>query len=102
MLRIKERVIRTNGNIFALAGRGITKHLIVNSESGLLKDTNIALTDKAMQVCPVGVILKKEVGFSVPIGERRYDQRPISAQALDDAPRSPEASGNCAACEGTS
>jgi [NiFe] hydrogenase diaphorase moiety small subunit len=81
-------------NIFALSGRGITKHLIVNAESGLLKDTNIALNDKAMHVCPVGVILPKRVGFSVPIGERRYDQRPISQQALDDAPRPP--SGNTA------
>ena len=77
-------------NVFTLAGRGITKHLIVNSKSGLLIDTDIALTDKAMEVCPVGVILKIRVGFSVPIGERRYDKRPISAQALDDAPRSPE------------
>jgi [NiFe] hydrogenase diaphorase moiety small subunit len=76
-------------HVFALAGRGNTKHLIVNAESGLLKDTNIALTDKAMSVCPVGVIIKKGVGFSIPIGERRYDQRPISAQALDDAPRPP-------------
>jgi [NiFe] hydrogenase diaphorase moiety small subunit len=86
-------------NVFALAGRGITKHLIVNAESGLLKDTNIDLVDKAMQVCPVGVILKKRVGFSQPIGERRYDQRPISAQALDDAPRNPQSSGSCDACE---
>jgi [NiFe] hydrogenase diaphorase moiety small subunit len=75
-------------NVFAFAGRGITKHLIVNSESGKLLDTNIALTDKALQVCPVGVILPKRVGFSMPIGERRYDQSPISAQALQDAPRS--------------
>jgi [NiFe] hydrogenase diaphorase moiety small subunit len=76
-------------NVFALSGRGITKHLIVNAESGLLKDTDMALTDKAMQVCPVGVILKKGKGFSVPIGERRFDERPVSAQALDDAPRLP-------------
>jgi [NiFe] hydrogenase diaphorase moiety small subunit len=76
-------------NVFAFAGRGITKHLIVNSESGKLADTNIALTDKAMQVCPVGVILPKRVGFSMPIGERRYDKSPISAQALKDAPRIP-------------
>ncbi len=88
-------------NVFSLAGRGIAKHLIVNAKSGLLKDTNIALTDKAMQVCPVGVILQKRIGFSVPIGERRYDQRPISAQALDDAPRQADASGSCTACEGT-
>ena len=86
-------------NVFALAGRGITKHLIVNAESGLLKDTDIELSDKAMQVCPVGVILKKGVGFSTPIGARRYDQRPVGAQALDDAPRIPEVRGNCDACE---
>lgn len=61
-------------NIFALSGRGITKHLIVNSESGLLADTDMALTDKAMSVCPVGVILQKRVGFKVPIGRRHYDE----------------------------
>jgi [NiFe] hydrogenase diaphorase moiety small subunit len=76
--------------VFALSGRGIDKHLVVNSESGELADTDIALEDKAMEVCPVGVILKKRVGFAVPIGERRYDRAPISAQALADAPRSPE------------
>lgn len=75
--------------VFALSGRGIDKHLVVNSESGELADTDIELTDKAMHVCPVGVILRKRVGFAIPIGERRYDRRPISAQALDDAPRPP-------------
>ncbi|MBM4182412.1 MAG: ferredoxin, partial [Betaproteobacteria bacterium] len=85
--------------VFALSGRGIDKHLVVNAESGLLADTDIALTDKAMQVCPVGVILKKRVGFAQPIGRRRYDPDPISAQALRDAPRPPTGAGHCAACE---
>lgn len=76
--------------VFALSGRGITKHLVVNSESGELADTDIALDDKAMEVCPVGVIIRKRVGFATPIGERRYDRRPISAQALEDAPRAGE------------
>ncbi len=76
-------------SVFALAGRGLAKHLIVNSASGRLVDTDVALTDEAVAVCPVGVILRKRVGFAVPIGERRYDLRPISAQALDDAPRRP-------------
>ncbi len=75
--------------VFALAGRGLAKHLIVNSVSGRLGDSNFAATDKAMQVCPVGAILPKRVGFAVPIGERRFDHRPVSAQALDDAPRVP-------------
>jgi [NiFe] hydrogenase diaphorase moiety small subunit len=73
--------------VFALSGRGIDKHLIVNSESGELGDTDMAVTDKAVEVCPVGAILRKGLGFAVPIGSRRYDRRPISAQALDDAPR---------------
>ena len=77
--------------VFALSGRGITKHLIVNAESGRLADTEIAVTDKALEVGPVGVILRKGVGFQVPIGARRFDKSPVSDQALEDAPRSPAA-----------
>ena len=76
-------------NVFALSGRGLDKHLIVNSASGLLADTDVAATDQAVAVCPVGAILPKRVGFRVPIGRRRYDLSPISAQARDDAPRPP-------------
>ena len=73
--------------VFALAGRGMGKHLVVNSDSGLLRDSQLASTDKAVEVCPVGVILRKRVGFATPVGQRRFDERPISAQALDYAPR---------------
>jgi [NiFe] hydrogenase diaphorase moiety small subunit len=79
--------------VFALAGRGMGKHLVVNSPSGLLRDSDIAVTDKAAEVCPVGVILAKRVGFAVPVGQRRFDDRPISAQAGDFAPRSPGKQG---------
>ncbi len=67
-------------NVFALSGRGIGKHLIVNAESGRLADTDFALADKAAHVCPVGVILRKRRGFAVPIGSRRYDVEPIGMQ----------------------
>jgi [NiFe] hydrogenase diaphorase moiety small subunit len=67
--------------VFALSGRGITKHLIVNAESGRLADTDFSPNDKAAQVCPVGVILRKGKGFAVPIGQRTYDLKPINAQA---------------------
>jgi len=65
-------------NVFALSGRGIKTHLIVNARSGQLGDTDFALADKAAQVCPVGVILRKRQGFAVPIGERKYDKAPIA------------------------
>jgi [NiFe] hydrogenase diaphorase moiety small subunit len=35
---------------------------------------------KAMERCPVGSILKKEVGFAVPIGRRKYDRAPIGSE----------------------
>ena len=60
-------------NVFGLSGRGINTHLVVNSASGLLGDTDIAVTDKAVQVCPTGAILIKRRGFSVPIGQRVFD-----------------------------
>ena len=66
-------------NVFALSGRGITTHLIVNAKSGQLGDTDFTPADKAAQVCPVGVILRKRRGFAVPIGERKFDKAPISA-----------------------
>jgi len=72
-------------DVFALSGRGIGKHLIVNAESNRLADTDFAASDKAAEVCPVGVILKKRVGFAVPIGQRTYDAAPISAVATTAA-----------------
>src|SRR5512140_375565 len=54
-------------NIFAVSGHGIDTHLVVNSASGRLGDTDMTLEDRAMHVCPVGVILPKRRGFAVPI-----------------------------------
>jgi [NiFe] hydrogenase diaphorase moiety small subunit len=34
---------------------------------------------KAMDRCPVGCILRKEVGFQVPVGRRKYDKVPIGS-----------------------
>jgi [NiFe] hydrogenase diaphorase moiety small subunit len=69
-------------NVFALSGRGIQSHLIVNAESRRLANTDFSATDRAATICPVGVILKKRVGFAVPIGERTYDAAPISQVAV--------------------
>lgn len=64
-------------NVFALGGRGIKSHLIVNAKSGKLADTDFSAVDKAADVCPVGVILPKKRGFVVPIGERTFDKQSI-------------------------
>ncbi len=69
-------------DVFAIAGRGIDTHLIVNSPSGLLKDSGMEASDKAAHVCPVGAIIVKRHGFEVPIGQRLYDHHPISEVML--------------------
>jgi [NiFe] hydrogenase diaphorase moiety small subunit len=67
-------------HVFAMGGRGMRgRRVIISSESGKLGDTNFSANDRAAEICPVGVILKKRVGFAVPIGARRYDAAPISA-----------------------
>ncbi|MBL8497872.1 NADP oxidoreductase [Nitrosomonas sp. JL21] len=72
-------------NVFAIAGRGTQAHLIVNSPSGKLVDSAIAITDAAATICPVGAILIKEQGYQVPIGQRIYDQRTIRETALQES-----------------
>ena len=70
--------------IFAIGGHGIGTHLLVNSESGQLGDTDMALGDRAASICPVGVILPKRRGFAVPIGQRRFDLELVSQQVQTD------------------
>ena len=65
-------------NVFAIDGRGINSHLIINSSSGKLGDSAFSASDKAAHVCPVGAILPKNRGYEVPIGERLYDKQPIN------------------------
>ena len=71
-------------SVFALTGRGIDKHLVVNAESGRLADTDFTKDDRAANICPVGVILPKRTGFAVPIGERSFDTSTISARTLKE------------------
>ena len=64
--------------VFDFAGRGADKHVIVNSAKGL-GSTKLAVGDRAADVCPVGAILKKRVGYAVPIGQRKFDSKPIGS-----------------------
>jgi len=70
-------------SVFAMAGRGLQTHLIINSPSGQLKDSAIAVSDRAMSICPVGALMPKHQGFKVPIGERLYDHTDIAQRPED-------------------
>jgi len=65
-------------NVFSISGRGLNTRLVINSASGKLGDSTLSATDKAVSVCPVGAILPKHHGYEKPIGERLYDNKPIS------------------------
>jgi [NiFe] hydrogenase diaphorase moiety small subunit len=65
-------------NVFSVSGRGIGSHLVINSPSGKLGDSDFSATDKAAHVCPVGAILHRNRGYGRPIGKRLYDLQPVS------------------------
>ena len=73
-------------NVFQFVGRGPAKRVAVNAEA--LAETDAAVADRAFDICPVGAILKKRVGFAVPVGRRKYDHQPIGSDT--EARRSAE------------
>jgi [NiFe] hydrogenase diaphorase moiety small subunit len=68
---------RDGKNVFGPLHRSKDKKIAVDRALASRLTNDQAL--KAMERCPVGSILKKEVGFAVPIGKRKYDKRPIGS-----------------------
>ena len=66
-------------HVFDFVGRGPQKRVAVNAEVRLA-DTNLDVKDKAAEACPVGAIVKKRVGYAVPVGQRLYDHKPIGSE----------------------
>ncbi|MCX6559604.1 MAG: 2Fe-2S iron-sulfur cluster-binding protein [Candidatus Aminicenantes bacterium] len=80
------RGIRTADNkaVFGSLHRSRKKKMFV--DLGLASALSERWARTAMDRCPVGCILRKEVGFAVPIGRRKYDQAPIGSDI--EKPRS--------------
>lgn len=64
--------------VFEFVGRGSNRRVAVNAEANLA-DTDASAGDKAIDVCPVGALLKKRVGYATPVGQRKYDHKPIGS-----------------------
>jgi [NiFe] hydrogenase diaphorase moiety small subunit len=71
-------------HVFDFVGRGKDKRVAVNAEARL-SDTELDITDKACDICPVGAILKKGTGYRVPIGKRTFDHKPIGSDIEENA-----------------
>jgi len=65
-------------NVFQAIGRGFNRKIGVNGEKALA-DTEMEATDRAADICPVGCIIKKRVGYKIPYGKRQYDKDPIGS-----------------------
>lgn len=65
-------------NVFGFMGRTSKRRISVNAEAHLV-DTNADVTDRAVEVCPVGALLRKHQGYAVPMGQRLYDHEPIGS-----------------------
>ena len=41
-----------------------------------MPDTDAEATDRAVEACPTGSLLRKRVGYATPVGERKFDHDP--------------------------
>ena len=77
--RCVRSVIKDDKHVFAFNSRGGEKlHIEIDTE--LASQLTEAEAQDAMDICPVGAILKKERGYNIPIGERKFDKTPIGSE----------------------
>ncbi len=62
---------------FAFKKRG--HRVEINFDPEMAKKMTDEVAQQAMDICPVGALLKKEKGYDVPIGQRKYDTQPIGS-----------------------
>ncbi|MBC8485280.1 MAG: (2Fe-2S)-binding protein [Bacteroidetes bacterium] len=65
-------------SIFAIKGRGYKA--MINIDYELANKMTEEEARKAMDTCPVGCIIRKEIGYITPIGQRKYDKKPIGSE----------------------
>ena len=71
----------TGQKIFSISGRGTTAQIEVNT--ALADRMPAAQVHEAAEICPVGCIIEKGVGFNDPIGQRKFEIQTVRERALD-------------------
>jgi [NiFe] hydrogenase diaphorase moiety small subunit len=75
----------TDKKIFSISGRGAHARIEIDVE--LANKMPPEQVREAVDICPVGTILEKGVGYDAPIGERRYDVESVKDRALEPSRR---------------
>ena len=71
----------TGQKIFSITHRGTESRIEVDAERvAAMSDEQIRY---AVEICPVGAIFEKQVGYDTPIGRRKYEVRSVRDRALD-------------------
>lgn len=71
----------TGKKIFSISGRGPKARIEIDIE--LANKMSAAEVTRAVNLCPVGTIVEKKVGFNQPIGRRKFDIKSIRERALE-------------------
>lgn len=72
-------ILKDGKQVFAFNGRG-GHHLHVEMDHELANQLTEEEALQAMDICPVGAIIKKERGYYTPIGSRKFDSEPIGVE----------------------
>jgi [NiFe] hydrogenase diaphorase moiety small subunit len=70
-------------DIFAITGRGMAAHLMVNTASGKLGDSSLTTDDLAAHICPVGALMMKSHAYETPIGRRTFDLHTVAEPGVE-------------------
>ncbi|MEV3901526.1 2Fe-2S iron-sulfur cluster-binding protein [Mycobacterium sp. NPDC050551] len=71
----------TGEKIFSISRRGAESRIEVDTDRA--DAMPVEQVRYAVEICPVGAILEKRVGFDVPIGRRKFEVESIRKRALD-------------------
>lgn len=75
---VRDIVTPDGKHVFAVINRG--DKTIITIDKALAAKLTEEMAMKAMNQCPVGCILRKEIGYKVPVGQRKYDSKPIGSE----------------------
>lgn len=81
------RAVRDKAGRKIFASRGRSRGVTIGVDARLAQSLTEEEAKRAMDICPVGAILKKETGFAVPIGRRKFDRKPIGSDVEEGPAR---------------
>ncbi len=73
------RAVRAKDGRKVFAAKGRTRRVAIDADRELAAKLGEDEARRAMDICPVGAILRKEIGFAVPVGKRKFDKKPIGS-----------------------